>query len=140
MTLNDFERTHVPPHLHALAARARAALQRFTTFPDTTLRLELGGGSSGFVVASITTRNADAPERAVAAQKAAWFDLQELAPDPTPQLAALAREALVRLLTHEVDEWLRLDGAPLRRPHDGPAHRLHVHLPQQAPRPLDAGR
>jgi|GEM_PF-6750851 len=130
MTLNDFERQTVPPHLHALAARARATLGRFTTYPGTALRLQFGGGTSAFVAASIETEDAAGTGRQVCVQKAARFDLAELEGDIAERLGELARAALVQLFTHEVDEWLRLDDAPLKQPHQEPTHRLKLHLPE----------
>ena len=130
MTLNDFERQTVPLHLHALAARARAALGRFTTYPGTALRLEFGGGQSAFVAASIETEDADETGRRVCVQKAARLDLAELGSDIDAQLGALAREALIQLFTHEVDEWLRIDGARCRQPHPDPIRGLALHPPK----------
>ena len=130
MTLNDCERRTVPSDLHDLAARARAALGRFTTYPGTALRLEFGGGGSAFVAASIETVDADGTGRQVCVQKAARFDLAELQGDVDARLGALARDALIQLFTHEVDEWLRRDGARCRRPHPDPARRLQLHLPE----------
>ena len=127
MTLNDFERQTVPPHLHALAARARAALGRFTTYPGTALRIEFGGGQSAFVAASIETEDADGTGRQVCVQKAARLNLAELGGDIDAQLGALAREALIQLFTHEVDEWLRIDGARCRQPHPDPIRGLALH-------------
>ncbi len=129
MTLTDHERRSIPSHLHDLAARARAELRRFETFPGTELRLEFGGGASAFAVASMATRDAEDRRRMVRTQKAKQFRLDALEQDVTERLGALAREALVSLLTHEVDEWLRLDGAPVRPPHDGRGYRIEVHLP-----------
>lgn len=132
MTLNAFEQRTVPRDLRDLACRARAALTRFTSYPRTSLRLEFGGGGSAFVVASIETEDAERPERAVRVQKAARFDLRELHRGVDARLGALARDALIRLFTHEVDEWLRLDGSRCRRPHPDPIRRLALHLPEQA--------
>ena len=130
MTLNDFERRTVPSDLHDLAARARAALGRFTTYPGTALRLEFGGGGSAFVAASIETVDADGTGREVCVQKAARFDLAELQDDVDDRLGALARDALIQLFTHEVDEWLRRDGARCRSPHPDPTRRLQLHFPE----------
>ena len=138
MTLNDFERQTVPPHLHALAARARAALGRFTTYPGTALRIEFGGGQSAFVAASIETEDADGTGRQVCVQKAARLNLAELGGDIDAQLGALAREALIQLFTHEVDEWLRIDGARCRQPHPDPIRGLALHPPKTDASDADA--
>ena len=131
MTLNDFERQTVPHHLHALAARARATLGRFTTYPGTALRLEFGGGTSAFVAASIETEDAEGTGRQVCVQKAARFDLAELGNDLAAQLGALARDALIQLFTHEIDEWLRLDDVRCRQPHPDPIRALVLHPPKE---------
>jgi len=131
MTLTDFERRCVPPHLHDLAERARAALARFTTYPGTSLRIEFGGGGSAFVVASLEIEDADRPGRRVRVQKACRFELVVLKEGVEARLGGFARSALVSLFTHEVDEWLRVDGARFRRPHRERMHRLRLHLPER---------
>lgn len=128
MNLNSFERRCVPPHLHDLAERARRTLDRFETSPDTELRLEFGGGASAFVVASIRAPDSRSPDRIVCTQKAAPFQLEQLKGNTNRRLGDLAREALVLLLTHEVDEWLRVDGEPVRRPHPDRGCRIKLHL------------
>ena len=138
MTLNEFEQQTVPPHLHALAARARAALGRFTTYPGTALRIEFGGGQSAFVAASIETKDADGTGRQVCVQKAARLNLAELGGDIDAQLGALAREALIQLFTHEVDEWLRIDGARCRQPHPDPIRGLALYPPKTDASDADA--
>lgn len=119
----------MPSHLHDRAERARRALDRFETPPATELRLEFGGGATAFVVASTCVPDARDPQRAVRTQKSARLSLNDLERDVIGTLGAHAREALVLLMTHEVDEWLRVDGQPVRQPHRDRGDAIRVHLP-----------
>lgn len=116
--LTAYEREHLSEPYHELAATLRKTLAGGRFPPGITVRVEFGEGTTAWLVASTITPDATNTTQNIYVQQQVRFCLARY-PGPSVEvtLGALARQVLIKLCTHEIDEWLVLDGGVVTTTH-----------------------